>query len=96
MKSKVISWDRYNVIVNGLHRSIVKGTPLSFGKAAGLILFNWIWDIWLGPFAPRWMKPLRPGWNVGNVSYYYRGKIESSAVFIFYNIFKGVLSTLTR
>ena len=35
----VISWDRYNVIVNGL-----KGTPLTFAKAAWLILFNWIWS----------------------------------------------------
>ena len=36
---KVISWDRYNVIVKGL-----KGTPLTFAKAAGLIFFNWVWS----------------------------------------------------
>ena len=35
----VISWDRYNVIVNG-----VSGNPLTYQKAISLILFGWIYS----------------------------------------------------
>ena len=33
----MISWDRYNVIVNGF-----KGTPLTFSKAIIMIIFSWV------------------------------------------------------
>ena len=36
---QVISWDRYNVIVNGF-----TGKPLSYSKVTGLLVFNWIWS----------------------------------------------------
>ena len=43
---QMISWDRYNVIVNGF-----KGTPLTFSKAIIMIIFSWIWALgWsIGP-----------------------------------------------
>ena len=34
---QMISWDRYNVIVNGF-----KGTPLTFSKAIIMIIFSWV------------------------------------------------------
>ena len=34
----IISWDRYNVIVNGF-----QGSPMTYTKATLWILFNWIW-----------------------------------------------------
>ena len=34
----LISWDRYNVIVKEF-----SGTPLSYGKMYGLIVFSWFW-----------------------------------------------------
>jgi len=36
----MISWDRYNVIVNGF-----KGTPLTFSKSIIMIIFSWIWAL---------------------------------------------------
>ena len=41
----MISYDRYNVIVNGF-----SGTPLTFGRVYGFILFSWVWAL---------------GWSVG-------------------------------
>ena len=35
----VISWDRYNVIVNGM-----KGAPLTYAKVTIYIILNWIWS----------------------------------------------------
>ena len=42
----MISWDRYNVIVNGFSR-----TPLNFSKVVSMIIFSWIWALgWsIGP-----------------------------------------------
>jgi len=36
----MISWDRYNVIVNGF-----KGTPLTFSKSIIMIIFSWVWAL---------------------------------------------------
>lgn len=36
----IISWDRYNVIVNGFN-----GKPLTMGKAAMLVVFSWLWSL---------------------------------------------------
>jgi len=36
----LISWDRYNVIVNGFSRR-----PLTYCKVTTLVIFNWIWSL---------------------------------------------------
>lgn len=36
----MISYDRYNVIVNGF-----SGKPLTYGKVTTFIVFNWIWAL---------------------------------------------------
>ena len=36
----LISWDRYNVIVNGFN-----GKPLTYCKVITLVIFNWIWSL---------------------------------------------------
>ena len=36
----IISWDRYNVIVNGFN-----GKPLTMSKVALLLLCSWIWAL---------------------------------------------------
>lgn len=48
---QMISWDRYNVIVNGF-----KGTPLTFSKAIIMIMFSWI-------FALGWSISPLFGWG---------------------------------
>ena len=35
----MISWDRYNVIVNGMG-----GNPLTFSKVVYMIIVSWIWS----------------------------------------------------
>jgi len=47
----MISWDRYNVIVNGF-----KGTPLTFSKVIIMIMFSWV-------FALGWSISPLVGWG---------------------------------
>ncbi|EFX63568.1 hypothetical protein DAPPUDRAFT_307031 [Daphnia pulex] len=52
-----ISYDRYNVIVHGM-----KGTPMTYGRAASLILFCWFYAIgWSIPPFAGWGKYIPEG-----------------------------------
>lgn len=66
-----ISYDRYNVIVNG-----VGGTPLTKGKAMGMALFSWGYAIgWAIPPFVGWGKYMPEGkknlLQLRNLSFYF-------------------------